>query len=111
MRAADGRVVHLDVQIVEADITLQIFAGARMRFDGNDPSGSSHARGGGQTQLAYIRAYVDEGLSRLQVATDKINIVGTKSAIAPEPRGHRAGIETHPVSGREAKGDEAAQPG
>jgi hypothetical protein len=48
---------------------------------------------------------------RLEIASDEINVLGTKMTVPPEPRGHGAGVEAHPVSGWEAEGDEAAQSG
>lgn len=52
MRAANRRVVDLNGQIIEAKVALQVFAGARMRFNGDDPSRPGNTHGGGQAQLA-----------------------------------------------------------
>jgi hypothetical protein len=111
MLAANGDVMDLNGQIIEAYVALQVFAGARVRFDGDDPPRRGHTHGGGQAELAHIRAYVDEGFPRLEIASDEINVLGMKMTVPPEPRGHGAGVEAHPVSGWEAEGDEAAQSG
>lgn len=109
IRAADRRVVDLDGQSVQANVAQQVFADARMCFDSDDSSGPGNAHGGREAQLSYICADIDEGFSGLQVRSDEVGIFGAKIPVAPESCGHRAGIETHSVSGGKAEGDKAAQ--
>lgn len=88
IRTADGRIVDLNRQPVQANVAQQVFADARMCLDSNDSPRSCNPRGGGEAQLSDVRANIDEGLSSLQVGSHEIGIISAKVPLAPKSGRH-----------------------